>query len=140
MSRVTHNAIMDCNRGGHQSAILLYTASQIHSDEHSYANRWRRLSERRLTICIIHKLSAQQNEHSGDVQYTILQYVTVHRMPKFTSCHNAIMVVTGRAYCIYIYIYIYIYIFKLNKIYLHSRHYFTSSNCIFIQLQGIVFI
>ena len=33
-----------------------------------------------------------------------------------------------------------IHIFKLNKIYLHSRHYFTSSNCIFIQLQGIVFI
>ena len=31
-------------------------------------------------------------------------------------------------------------IFKLNKIYLHSRHYFTSSNCIFMQLQGIVFI
>ena len=24
--------------------------------------------------------------------------------------------------------------------YLHSRHYFTSSNCIFMQLQGIVFI
>ena len=31
-------------------------------------------------------------------------------------------------------------IFKLKKIYLHSRHYFTSSNCIFMQLQGIVFI
>ena len=28
----------------------------------------------------------------------ILQCVTVHRVPKFTSCHNAIMVVTGRAY------------------------------------------
>ena len=33
-----------------------------------------------------------------------------------------------------------IHIFKLNKIYLHSRHYFTSSNCIVMQLQGIVFI
>ena len=32
------------------------------------------------------------------------------------------------------------YIFTFNKIYLHSRHYFTSSNCIFMQLQGIVFI
>ena len=32
------------------------------------------------------------------------------------------------------------YIFKLNKIDLHSRRYFTSSNCIFMQLQGIVFI
>ena len=33
-----------------------------------------------------------------------------------------------------------IHIFKLNKIYLHSRHYFTFSNCIFMQLQGIIFI
>ena len=31
--------------------------------------------------------------------YAILQCVTVHRVPKFTSCHNAIMVVTGRAHC-----------------------------------------
>ena len=44
----------------------------------------------------------------------ILQCVTVHRVPKFTSCHNAIMVVTGRAHCsilLYIIIYIYIYIY-----------------------------
>ena len=33
-----------------------------------------------------------------------------------------------------------IHIFTFNKIYLHSSHYFTSSNCIFTQLQGIVFI
>ena len=33
-----------------------------------------------------------------------------------------------------------IHMFSLNKIYLHSRHYFASSNCIFMQLQGIVFI
>ena len=33
-----------------------------------------------------------------------------------------------------------IHIFKLNKIYLHSRHYFTSSNCISMQRQVIVFI
>ena len=32
-------------------------------------------------------------------QCYILQCVTVHRVPKFTSCHNAIMVVTGRAHC-----------------------------------------
>ena len=32
------------------------------------------------------------------------------------------------------------YIFTFNKIYLHSRHYFTSSNRIFRQLQGIVCI
>ena len=31
-------------------------------------------------------------------------------------------------------------IFTFKKIYLHSRHYFTSGNCIFMQLQGIVFI
>ena len=28
----------------------------------------------------------------------------------------------------------------INKIYLHSRQYFTSKNCIFTQFQGIVFI
>ena len=27
-----------------------------------------------------------------------------------------------------------------NKIYLYTRHHFTSSNCIFMQLQGIVLI
>ena len=32
-----------------------------------------------------------------------------------------------------------IHIFTFNKIYLHSRHHFTPSNCIFMQLQGIVF-
>ena len=54
------------------------------------------LSERRslFALCIAHCL---QFEHSGDS--TILQCVTVHRVPKFTSCHNAIMVVTGRAHC-----------------------------------------
>ena len=26
-------------------------------------------------------------------------YIYIHRLPKFTSCHNAIMVVTGRAHC-----------------------------------------
>ena len=33
-----------------------------------------------------------------------------------------------------------IYSNALNKIYLYSRHHFTSSNCIFMQLHGIVFI
>ena len=33
-----------------------------------------------------------------------------------------------------------IYIFTLNKIYLYSKNHFTSSNCIFMQLQGIEFI
>ena len=31
-------------------------------------------------------------------------------------------------------------VFTFNRTYLHSTHYFTSSNCIFMQLQGIVFI
>ena len=33
-----------------------------------------------------------------------------------------------------------IHVFQLNKIYFHTRHYLTSSNCIFMQLQGLVFI
>ena len=33
----------------------------------------------------------------------IQQCVTVHRVPKFTSCHNAIMVVTGRVHCSIVY-------------------------------------
>ena len=33
-----------------------------------------------------------------------------------------------------------IHIITFNKIYLYSRHYFTSSNCIFMRLKGIVFI
>ena len=33
-----------------------------------------------------------------NIYNAILQCVTLHRVPKFTSCHNAIMVVTGRAH------------------------------------------
>ena len=32
------------------------------------------------------------------------------QMPKCMSCHKAILVITGRAHCMYVYIYIYIYI------------------------------
>ena len=39
----------------------------------------------------------------------IQQCVTVHPVPKFRSCHKAIMVTTGRAHCIHYCIYIYIY-------------------------------
>ena len=39
----------------------------------------------------------------------ILQCVTVHRVPKFMSCHNAIMVVTRREHCSTVCIYTYIY-------------------------------
>ena len=48
-----------------------------------------------FTICTIHS--------------AILQCVTIHHVPKFMSCHNRIMVVTGRAHCSIVYIYIYIY-------------------------------
>ena len=40
----------------------------------------------------------------------IQQCVTVHPVPKFRSCHKAIMVITGRAHCIHIYIWDYIYL------------------------------
>ena len=63
-------------------------------------------------------LTAPQFEHSGDSHNAILQCVTVHRVPKFTSCHNTIMVGNrGRAHCsilLYIYIYIYIYIYYIR--------------------------
>ena len=43
-------------------------------------------------------------------------------MPKFTSGHNAIMVVTGRAHCsIPLYIYIYVYVYQLNIAQMNSR-------------------
>ena len=55
--------------------------------------------------------------------YLCISY-TVHRVPKFTSCHNAIMVVTGRAHCsilLYIYIYTieYIYNIYIYNIYIY---------------------
>ena len=34
------------------------------------------------------------------------QCVAVHHVPKFMSCHKAIMVLTGRAHCFHDYIYI----------------------------------
>ena len=67
----------------------------------------------------------------------ILQCVTVHRVPKFTSCHNAIMMVTGKAHCsillcvcmyVCMYVYIYIYIKTLAMVgFLASLLYRTVS-------------
>ena len=46
-------------------------------------------------------------------------YVCVYPVPKFRSCHKAIMVITGRAHCIHLYVYIcicmYIYIIRLIR-------------------------
>ena len=61
-----------------------------------------------IDVCWVKK-TTNKNRASGIVRIhvfllyiynnAILQCVTVHRVPKFTSCHNAIMVVTGRAHC-----------------------------------------
>ena len=37
--------------------------------------------------------------------YWYQQCVTVHHVPKCMSCHNAIVVITGRAHCFHDYIY-----------------------------------
>ena len=51
-----------------------------------------------FTICIMHR-SLLAVWALWWLHNAILQCVTVHRVPKFTSCHNAIMVVTGRGHC-----------------------------------------
>ena len=103
-----HNAIMVVTGRAHCS-ILLYITLQIHSVEHSYGLGGESLRET-FTICIMHR-SLLAVWALWWLHNAILQCVTVHRVPKFTSCHNAIMVVTGRAHCsILLYIYIYIYI------------------------------
>ena len=58
---------------------------------------------------------------SAQIHNAVPQCVTVHRVPKFTSCHNAIIVVTGRAHCssllcVCVYIYIYIYTIEKNNV------------------------
>ena len=109
-----HNAIMVVTGRAHCS-VLLYITLQIHSVEHSYGLGGEFLRET-FTICIMHR-SLLAVWALWWLHNAILQCVTVHRVPKFTSCHIAIMVVTGRAHCsillcIYIYIYyIYIYIY-----------------------------
>ena len=109
-----HNAIMVVTGRAHCS-ILLYITLQIHSVEHSYGLGGESLRET-FTICIMYR-SLLAVWALWWLHNAILQCVTVHRVPKFTSCHNAIMVVTGRAHCsilLYIYIYIYIYICTLH--------------------------
>ena len=58
---------------------------------------WRVYIRRSLfALCIAH---CSQFEHSGDSTMQSSQCVTVHPVPKFRSCHKAIMVITGRAHC-----------------------------------------
>ena len=91
-----HNAIMVVTGRAHCS-ILLYITLQIHSVEHSYGLGGECLRET-FTICIMHR-SLLAVWALWWLHNAILQCVTAHRVPKFTSCHNAIMVVTGRAHC-----------------------------------------
>ena len=116
------NAIMVVTGRAHCS-ILLYITLQIHSVEHSHGLGGESLRET-FTICIMHR-SLLAVWALWWLHNAILQCVTVHRLPKFTSCHNAIMVVTGRAHCsillcvcVYIYIYFKIY---LNKMWLSFK-------------------
>ncbi len=48
-------------------------------------------------------------------------------MPKFRSCHKAIMVITGRAHCYTFCIYIYIYIYINIYIYIYIFNNYTTS-------------
>ena len=103
-----HNAIMVVTTGGH--IVLFYCILRSRYILLSTLMDWvESLSERR-SLCIMHR-SLLAVWALWWLHNAILQCVTVHRVPKFTSCHNAIMVVTGRAHCsILLYIYIqYIY-------------------------------
>ena len=55
------------------------------------------------------------------------QCVTIHHVPKCMSCHKAIVVITGRAYCFHDSIYIYIY-----DIYIYILY--SCNNCIYLSL------
>ena len=67
-----------------------------------------------LSVWLFKFLSIHCNIYTYIYIYIYI-YITVHNLvPKFTSGHNAIMVVTGRAHCsipLYIYIYIYMYMY-----------------------------
>ena len=81
-----------------------------------------------LVIYILYILLAVWALHNA-----ILQCVAVHRVPKFTSCHNAIMVVTGRADCS-ILLYTYIYICLIAK----KSWCFPSGSSIYSQFYWII--
>ena len=49
-------------------------------------------------------LLASLVEHS--LVHWYQQFVTVHHVPKYMSCHKAIVVISGRAHCFHDYIYV----------------------------------
>ena len=70
---------------------------------HSSLRNGRREFARKITtVCNLAKI-IQKLRESLKFVFT-LQCVTVHLVPKFTSCYNVIMVVTGKAHCILMYI------------------------------------
>ena len=81
--------------------IHTYIYTYIHTYIHTYIFKsYRRYIHTYLyinIICIMHR-SLLAVWALWWLRNVILQCVTVHRVPKFTSCHNAIMVVTGRAH------------------------------------------
>ena len=85
-----HNAFMVVTGRAHCS-ILYYILHSRYILLSTLMDWVESLSERRslFALCIAH---CSLFEHSGDSTMPILQCVTVHRVPKLTSCHNAIMV------------------------------------------------
>ncbi len=109
--RSCHKAIMVITVRAHCYTFCIFR-SLLMQFEHSRSWIGWRVSIRRslFALCIAH---CSQFEHSGDSTLQSSQCVTVHPVPKFRSCHKAIMVITVRAhcytfcytFCIYIYIY-----------------------------------
>ncbi len=98
--RSCHKAIMVITRRAH--CYTLYISLTAHAVWALSWIGWRVYFRRSLlAICIAH---CSQFEHSGDSTMQSSQCVTVHPVPKFRSCHKAIMVITGRAHCYTLYI------------------------------------
>ena len=58
-----------------------------------------------VCVCVIMKTMCPPGyHHNGFVATHAL--ITVHHVPKYMSCHKAIVVITGRAHCFHDYIYI----------------------------------
>ncbi len=95
--RSCHKAIMVITGRAHCYTFCIFR-SLLMQFEHSFGRSL-------FAICIAH---CSQFEHSGDSTMQSSQCVTVHPVPKFRSCHKAIMVITGRAHCYTFCIYIYI--------------------------------
>ena len=119
--RSCHKAIMVITGRAHCYTFCIFR-SLLMQFEHSRSWIGWRVSIRRslFALCIAH---CSQFEHSGDSTLQSSQCVTVHPVPKFRSCHKAIMVITGRAHCYTFCIYIYIYTYTtLLHIYITLLH------------------